>query len=84
MYKSQMTAFLNMQSSHNCGLIQYPSGRFGLVGSIPEELAEIKENKIGQKYHGSKVFQTKQEGIIALEKLGYTTKDGLNYKREVA
>lgn len=76
--------FVNSKRSYSTGLIQYPSKRWGIVGSIPAELAIEKENSQGMKYHDSKVFQTKEEGHNELVKLGFSTNDGLNYHKQVA
>ncbi len=51
---------------------QYPSGRFGLVGSMPAELCEKRTNSIGQEYHTSKTFDTEQSVIDALLNIGIT------------
>lgn len=70
----------------NLGLhvIQYPSGRFGFVGSIPFELCETRKPTIedvmglrvqddGLVYH-SPVFSTQKEAIEFAAAKGYTAK----------
>jgi len=47
-------------------LIQYPSGRWGFVGSIPEVLCIEKQTKFGPQMD-SPVFETEAEGLAYFE-----------------
>ena len=53
--------FMNKQSVHKCSIIQYPNGKFGFVGSIPENLGYWKRNSIQQDIFVSKVYNTRGE-----------------------
>jgi len=71
-----------MSAPKATGVIQYPSKKWGIVGSIPVELTQIKTTKLGQEYRDSLVFETQEDAKKALVNLGYSTKDGINYHKE--
>ena len=52
------------------GIIKYPSGRYGIVGSVPYELT--KERKGLFPGRDSKAWDTEQEVIDALLGIGIT------------
>ena len=79
----EISQFVNRKAKMSTGLIQYPSGIYGLVGSIPFELTEEKPYHLGGTFRNSKHFQTKADAHDALTALGYSTKDGINYYQEV-
>jgi hypothetical protein len=66
---NDLALFMNQSKNYKCSIIEYPSGRFGFVGSIPSELCELKTNKIGQEYFASKVYNTRLEAEIALNSI---------------
>jgi hypothetical protein len=51
---------------------KYPSGRYGIVGSIPYELSEPLERAFTPGQRRSKVWETEQEVIDALLAIGVT------------
>lgn len=53
-------------------IVKYPTGRYGLVGSMPIELTNEKQNSIGQTIHDSMVWSTEQDAINALLNIGIT------------
>jgi len=53
-------------------IIKYPSGRYGLVGSMPIELTRETQNSIGQTIHDSMIWDTEQDTITALLNIGIT------------
>ena len=52
-------------------LQQYPSSKWGFVGTIPICLAEHRTNSIGQDYFDSKIYDTKEEAINDAKLNGY-------------
>lgn len=56
-------------NNYTLTIMQYPSGKFGFVGSVPPELCEEKKNHIGQKHFASKVYETRE--AIEQAKLNY-------------
>ena len=42
-------------------IIQYPSGRFGFVGSVPAALCVEKKYHLGGTIMASKVYNTREE-----------------------
>lgn len=50
-------------------ILKYPSGRYGIVGSIPFELTIEKRGKFG-KVRNSMVWETEQEVVDALLNIG--------------
>jgi hypothetical protein len=46
---------------YELNLIQFPSEKWGFVGSVPIELCQLKINHIGQKYYGTKLYNSKEE-----------------------
>lgn len=63
-------------------VIEYPSKAWGIVGSIPIELTELKKSHLGDEYRASKVYASKELVIEDLKKLGYGSKDGVNFYKE--
>ena len=51
---------------------KYPSGRFGLVGSVPAELTKPDEKSLCPGARKSMVWETEGEAIAALLKIGIT------------
>ena len=51
-------------------ILRYPSGRYGIVGSVPFELTEIRGKPIPSRQ--SKVWNTESEVINALLEIGIT------------
>jgi hypothetical protein len=78
----EISQFVNRKGKLSTGLIQYPSGIYGIVGSVPFELTEEKPYHLGGMTRASKHWQTKEEAHKALTDLGYTTTDGLNYSKK--
>jgi len=62
--------------NYSLGIIQFPSKRWGYVGSVPVELTKDNE------YHDSLVFTTKEGAVGEAEKLGFYSKDGVNFYQE--
>ena len=60
------------KTAKSTAIMQYPSGKFGLCGSMPIELTVEKVNNIGQTFRDSQVWQTEQEVIEALLAIGVT------------
>ena len=68
---SEMSRFLQAHSAgYSTAILRYPSGRFGIVGSIPVALTRER----GGMFHGrdSMVWATEQEVIDALLSIGVT------------
>lgn len=80
----EISQFVNRKAKMSTGLIQYPSGKFGIVGSIPFELTEERPYHLGGTMRASKIWNTREEAHQELVKLGFKTNDGLNYRQEVA
>lgn len=78
----EMHQFINRKAKFATGLIQYPSGKFGIVGSVPMELTYEGKGSWGEPMRKSMVWDTRDEAHQALTNLGYSTKDGLNYSQE--
>jgi len=53
-------------------ILKYPSGRFGIVGSVPYELTEPNREALNPGTRKSKVWATEQEAIAALLEIGMT------------
>lgn len=53
-------------------ILKYPSGRFGLVGSIPGELTELDPKALSPGQRKSMVWDTEQDVIDALLAIGVT------------
>ena len=51
---------------------KYPSGRYGIVGSIPMELSEPNPHALSPGTRRSRVFNSEQEVIGALLAIGVT------------
>ena len=51
---------------------RYPSGRYGIVGSIPGELTELDPKAFSPGQRKCKVWETEQQVIDALLELGIT------------
>lgn len=51
---------------------RYPSGRYGIVGSIPGELTELDPKAFSPGQRKCRVWNTEQEVIDALLSLGIT------------
>ena len=46
---------------HNVSIIEYPSGKFGFVGSLPESLTVTITNKAGQVVQISRIVNTQEQ-----------------------
>jgi hypothetical protein len=53
-------------------ILRYPSGRYGLAGSIPGELTELDPRAFSPGQRKSMVWNTEQEAIDALLAVGIT------------
>jgi hypothetical protein len=51
---------------------RYPTGRYGIVGSVPYELTEPVKRSLTPGLRASKVWETEQEVIDALLAVGCT------------
>ncbi len=69
-YVSEMGRFLNYRRPMSTAILRYPSGRFGIVGSIPYELT--KPAKAPSTGRNSLAWDTEEEAIAALLALGIT------------
>ena len=47
-------------------IIEYPTGRYGFVGSVPMELCRHEKNALHQDIYPSKVYETREEAEKAL------------------
>jgi hypothetical protein len=56
----EMTQYINNKAKYQLSIIQYPSGRFGFVGSVPADLCEEKPYHLGGTCMKSKVYETKE------------------------
>ena len=70
--QSELGRFINNKIPYSTAIIKYPSGRFGLVGSMPIELTVVKRNACYQEYRASLVWETEIEAINALLNIGKT------------
>jgi len=57
------TVKLNSYGTYAMHVIQYPSGKFGYVGSLPEIFTAERTQMSGLKYNASLVFDTEAEAI---------------------
>ena len=58
-------------TNYGLHLMQYPSMRWGFVGSIPMDLCKEKINSIGQKYFDSIVFDNQKDAETAAAEKGF-------------
>lgn len=75
MFVSEMGAFINNRARMSTAILRYPSGRFGIVGSVPGELTEIRPRQGDPYSHTrrvSKVWDTEAEVVAALLAIGVT------------
>lgn len=54
---------LNSYGTYAMHTIQYPSGRWGYIGTIPEMFTEVKTQKNGLKYNASLTFDTEYQAL---------------------
>lgn len=55
------------------GIIQFPSKRWGFVGSVPLQLTQNDE------HHDSLVFGSKVEAVTLANSIGFYSSDGVNF-----
>jgi hypothetical protein len=80
---SEMAAFLRMQGKLPLCVIQYPTKRWGFVGTVPACLAYTNTPEEIRKYHGmgitgklkTRVWNTKEEALEACKEAGYTAQE---------
>ena len=53
--------------SHGLYVMQFPSGKYGYVGTVPEILTEVRIQKNNLPYNGSVVFDTESDAIQYFE-----------------
>ena len=53
-------------------ILAYPSGRFGLVGSVPYALSEPTKHSLTPGARSSLVWETEEDAIAALLAIGIT------------
>ena len=58
-------------AAHSTAILRYPSGRHGIVGSVPVELTHVSPTSIFS-VRVSNSWDTEAEAIAALLALGYT------------
>lgn len=63
-YQSELALYMNARMS--TAITKYPSGRYGIVGSVPVSLCTQATNAIGQTYYKPKVWDSEQEVKAAL------------------
>lgn len=68
----ELSQFINRKGSFSTAILKYPSGRFGIVGSIPYDLTEPAKNSLTPGLRKSKVWETEQDVIDALLSIGIT------------
>lgn len=68
---SELAVAMEMMSKMSTAILKYPSGKYGLVGSVPIELTEERISGYS-KVNVSKVWNTEQEAIEALLAIGIT------------
>lgn len=68
----EIAQFINRRWKLSTAILRYPSGRFGIVGSVPYELTEPAKNSLTPGLRKSMVWETEQEAISALTAIGLT------------
>lgn len=75
---SEMAAFLNRKRSYPLCVIQFPSKRWGFVGSVPAALAfegdpeeAAKRAQFGGRFVKTRAWDTKEEALNEAERLGF-------------
>lgn len=69
-YVSELGAYINQRARMSTAILRFPSGRFGLVGSIPYSLT--KPVKAPASGRASLSWDTEQEVIDELLAIGIT------------
>jgi len=69
---NELASFVNRKAPMATAILKYPSGRFGIVGSVPYELTEPNREALNPGTRKSKVWATEQEAIAALLEIGMT------------
>lgn len=69
----EMTNFINsMGAKRSTAIIQYPSGRFGLAGSVPCALSVPVKKALTPGLRQSMVWENENDAIRALLDIGIT------------
>ena len=67
---NSLVAFMNHKMS--TAIIKYPTGKYGIVGSVPIELTIEKTGSWGMPYRDSITYETEKDVINALLGIGMT------------
>lgn len=68
----EISEFINRKRKYSTAILRYPTGRFGIVGSVPYELTEPDTRSYTPGARKSMVWDTEQEAITALLAIGCT------------
>ena len=68
----ELSNFINNKARMSTAILRYPSGRYGIAGSVPYELTEPAKRSLTLGARNSKVWETEQEAINALLEIGMT------------
>jgi hypothetical protein len=79
---SEMSAFINQKPATNfrINIIQFPSGRWGFVGSIPLVLTKENKTSLVPGARSSKSYDSKEDALADAAKEGYY--EGKLYSKE--
>ncbi len=69
-YISEMAVYLNNRTRMSTAISRYPSGRYGIVGSVPIELTKPGRTPVAPRQ--SLAWDTEGEAIAALLAIGIT------------
>jgi hypothetical protein len=67
----EISEYVNRKRNYSTAILKYPSGKYGIVGSVPIELTRKVESGY-QLIDVSKVWNTEQEVIDELLAIGVT------------
>jgi len=68
----EMAQYINRKGTFSTAILKYPTGRFGIVGSVPFELTVSVPNSITLGARKSMAWDTEDEAIKALLAIGLT------------
>lgn len=71
---SEMAQWLNRKGPLSTAILRYPTGRYGLVGSVPAHLTEPQRHGTPQwpPQRVSRVWESEQDVVDALLAIGLT------------
>jgi len=68
----ELSDFINRKGRSSTAILKYPTGRFGIAGSVPYELTRPTPKSLTLGARSSIVWETEKEAIDALLNIGMT------------